>query len=118
VVIIQGDRARSSAACLQKLSLQRLRAGRAVRYNSSMSKFFYTSVLVSDNDHNLYIGWTPDLKQRFVLHNQGLVVSTKDRRPLRLVYYESCLSKESAIVREKILKPALVENMLNLELGP
>ena len=65
---------------------------------------FYTYVLKSLRDDKLYIGWTNDLKSRLEEHNMGRVESTKYRRPLDLVYYESCLSKEKAIKREKYFK--------------
>jgi len=44
------------------------------------------------------------LKSRFDEHNSGSVKSTKDRRPLELVYSEACISKEDALRREKYLK--------------
>ena len=65
---------------------------------------FYTYVLKSTVDNNLYIGWTKDLKNRLATHNSGLVESTKHRKPLELIYYEACLSEEKAIKREKQLK--------------
>ncbi len=65
---------------------------------------FYTYVLKSKKDNNLYIGFTSDLKERFIKHNKGLVESTKSRRPLEIVYYEACCDKEKAIKREKALK--------------
>jgi putative endonuclease len=65
---------------------------------------FYTYVLRSLKDNKLYIGWTNDLRQRFQKHQNGLVTATKDRRPLKLIYYEACLKKEDAIAREKSLK--------------
>jgi len=37
-------------------------------------------------------------------HSSGNVKSTKDRRPLDLVYYESYKTKESAMERERQLK--------------
>jgi putative endonuclease len=37
-------------------------------------------------------------------HNNGMVSATKYRRPLKLIYYEACLSEEMAIAREKQLK--------------
>ncbi|PIZ96105.1 MAG: excinuclease ABC subunit C [Candidatus Magasanikbacteria bacterium CG_4_10_14_0_2_um_filter_33_14] len=67
-------------------------------------KFFYTYVLKSEKDGNLYIGYTKNLKNRFEEHNSGLVKSTKDRRPMDLVYYEACLNEKDAIAREKQLK--------------
>jgi putative endonuclease len=51
-----------------------------------------------------YTGFTKDLKLRFEQHNKGLVGSTKDRRPLKLIYYEACLSQDDATKREKYLK--------------
>jgi putative endonuclease len=65
---------------------------------------FYTYVLISKKDNKIYIGWTIDLKKRIIKHNSGLVESTKVRRPLKLIYYEACLNKKSAIEREKSLK--------------
>lgn len=69
-----------------------------------MSKFYYTYVLKSDLDEKFYIGWTNDLRSRILKHNSGLVKATKNRRPLKLIYYEACLNKERAIDREKVLK--------------
>ena len=69
-----------------------------------MEKFYYTYVLRSLSDNKLYIGWTEDLKHRKLAHDNGLVVATKDRRPLVLVYYEACLDKKKAIAREKYFK--------------
>ncbi|OGH11180.1 MAG: excinuclease ABC subunit C [Candidatus Levybacteria bacterium RIFCSPHIGHO2_01_FULL_36_15] len=69
-----------------------------------MPKFYYTYVLQSLKDKELYIGWTKDLRERFKKHNNGEVEATKNRAPLKLIYYEACLSKESAIKREKSLK--------------
>ena len=66
--------------------------------------FFYTYVLRSARDNDLYIGWTKDLKQRLAAHNNGLVQATKYRIPFQLIYYEACLSQDKAIRREKQLK--------------
>jgi len=65
---------------------------------------FYTYVLKSEVDSKLYIGWTDNLKNRFKMHNSGKVNSTSSRIPLKLVYYEACLIKNKAIIREKQLK--------------
>ncbi|RJR16189.1 GIY-YIG nuclease family protein [Candidatus Microgenomates bacterium] len=67
-------------------------------------KYFYTYALKSLEDKQLYIGWTDDLKNRFERHQNGFVESTKHRRPLELVYFEGCLDKTKAILREKQLK--------------
>ena len=73
-----------------------MRAGLVIMY--------YTYVLKSKKDNNLYIGWTVDLKKRLKKHQGGNVVATANRRPLELVYYEACLNKEGAVKREKALK--------------
>jgi putative endonuclease len=65
---------------------------------------FYTYVLISKKDKELYIGFTKDLKKRLDEHNKGLVVSTAPRRPLELIYYEACLNEADAIAREKYFK--------------
>ena len=68
---------------------------------------YYTYVLLSEKDNHFYTGYTQDLKLRFEQHNKGLVESTRDRRPLKLVYYEACLDKSDAAKREKYLKSYL-----------
>jgi len=65
---------------------------------------FYTYVLKSKKDKKFYTGYTRDLKLRFEKHKKGLIKSTKDRRPLCLVYYEACLNQQDATHREKYLK--------------
>ncbi len=46
-------------------------------------------VLKSLKDNELYIGCTSNLNNRVLYHNQGRVKSTKNRRPLELVYNEN-----------------------------
>jgi len=65
---------------------------------------FYTYVLQSKKDSKMYTGFTKNLKQRFEQHNKGLVESTKQRRPLSLIYYEACINQQDAINREKYFK--------------
>ena len=55
-------------------------------------------------DMKFYTGCTKDLKLRFEQHDKRLVESTKDRGPLKLIYYEACLSQQDATKREKYLK--------------
>ena len=65
---------------------------------------YYTYVLLSEIDKKFYVGFTKDLKQRFEQHQKGIVDSTKDKRPLTLIYYEACVSQEYATKREKYFK--------------
>jgi putative endonuclease len=55
-------------------------------------------------DGKFYTGCTGDLRARFALHNSGKVPSTKDRRPLLLIYDEASLNEQDAFRREKYLK--------------
>lgn len=64
----------------------------------------YLYILKSKKDGNLYIGSTNNLKRRFSEHNKGYVFSTKNRRPLVLIYYEAYSSEKDARKREHNLK--------------
>jgi putative endonuclease len=61
-------------------------------------------VLKSQLDQQNYVGFTKNLRQRFEQHNLGIVKSTSNRKPLKLIYYEACLDKNDAIRREKYFK--------------
>ncbi|HEY4506825.1 MAG TPA: GIY-YIG nuclease family protein [Candidatus Paceibacterota bacterium] len=66
--------------------------------------FYYVYVLQSKKDSKFYTGYTKNLKLRFEHHQAGLVDSTKERRPLVLVYFEGCKNQQDATHREKYLK--------------
>ena len=66
--------------------------------------YFYVYVLQSEMDNQFYTGYTSDLQKRLEEHNMGNVHSTKNRRPLKLVYFEGCLNQQDATHREKYLK--------------
>jgi len=65
---------------------------------------YYVYIIQSASDGKLYYGYTRDLKRRIEEHNSGRNVSTRYRRPLRLVYYEAYRDERDAVVREKTLK--------------
>jgi len=65
---------------------------------------FYTYVLLSKKDGKHYSGSTTNLRARFEEHSNGLVQSTKYRRPLELIYYEACRTEADARHREKYFK--------------
>lgn len=66
--------------------------------------FYYVYILHSLKDDKFYTGYTENLKLRFEEHKNGRVASTKNRKPLKLIYYEACLDKKDAMHREKYLK--------------
>jgi putative endonuclease len=65
---------------------------------------FYVYVLLSEKDGLFYTGATADLKARFEEHQAGRVASTKNRLPVKLIYYEACHCQSDAFRREKYLK--------------
>ena len=67
---------------------------------------FYVYILLSLKDGKFYTGCTNNFQRRYSEHIRGTVFSTKNRRPLKLVYYEACLNSEDAKRREKYLKTA------------
>ncbi len=64
----------------------------------------YTFVIESGKDSQWYTGVTSNLRARFRSHLKGQVRSTHYRRPLRLIYYEACLSEADARRHERYLK--------------
>ena len=65
---------------------------------------YYTYVLLSLNDHKYYIGQTNNIEDRFCRHQYGLVKSTKHRRPLKLLFFETFETRALALKHEKFLK--------------
>jgi len=65
---------------------------------------FYVYVLLSEKDKQFYTGYTSDIIKRIEEHNQGMVQSTKNRRPLKIIYWEGSLNQQDATRREKYLK--------------
>jgi len=66
--------------------------------------FFYIYLLRSKKDNSFYIGFAENLKERIEKHNQGMVQSTKNIKPMELIYFEGYKSKKDALTREKRLK--------------
>jgi putative endonuclease len=65
---------------------------------------YYVYILKSKKDRFKYIGFCSDLKTRFSSHNLGKVKSTKEHRPLEMIYYECFKNERDARVEEKFLK--------------
>ncbi|MEX0917448.1 MAG: GIY-YIG nuclease family protein [Candidatus Paceibacterota bacterium] len=65
---------------------------------------FYTYLLGSKKDKELYIGSTNNPKKRFQEHNSGKVPSTRQRMPFELLYYEAYKTEQEARDREAALK--------------
>ena len=65
---------------------------------------YYVYVLLSKTDRKFYIGFSEDLRSRIKAHRDGLVESTRPRRPLILIFYEAYITKTDALRREKYFK--------------
>jgi putative endonuclease len=76
----------------------------------------YVYVLRSLVDDQFYVGLTSKLPSRLQQHNDGLVVSTKARKPFELVYWEGCLNRSDAAQRERYLKSAWGKRYLKTRL--
>ena len=70
---------------------------------------FYVYVLRSLKDGRFYIGMTNDLRRHLEQHHSGKVRSTRNRRPLILIYTESYSHRADAAKRERFLKAILAE---------
>jgi putative endonuclease len=78
---------------------------------------YYVYVLQSLEDSEFYTGFTIDLNHRIKEHNSRKGSSTKHRAPLKLVYFEWCISKKDAIAREKYLKTGKGKQYLRYRLN-
>ena len=74
--------------------------------------WYYTYILISKKTGDFYTGATADLRIRVTEHNNGLVPSTKHKRPLELIYFEACLNKDDAFRRERYLKSGMGKRYL------
>jgi putative endonuclease len=75
---------------------------------------YYVYILKSLKDEKMYVGRSNDLKSRVKNHEQGKVKSTKNRRPLELVFYEAYKSKDDAVRREAYLKSSKGKSSLKM----
>jgi len=73
---------------------------------------YYVYVLQSKKDKLFYTGFTSDLERRINEHNTNQQISTKHRGPFDLIYYEYCLAKNDAIIREQYLKSGMGKKYL------
>jgi putative endonuclease len=51
-----------------------------------------------------YVGHTSNLEKRFLEHNNGKGLSTRGKRPWRLVYAEKYSTRSEAVSRERYFK--------------
>jgi len=74
---------------------------------------FTVYILRSEKDNKRYIGFTDNVERRLIEHNSGKVKSTKNRKPLQLIYSEEYETKSDAMKREKFFKTHSGRNFLD-----
>lgn len=65
---------------------------------------YYVYLLKSLVDNKYYIGQTQDVVKRLARHNSGQVISTKSRRPFKLVGYQTYNTRNESRWTEYNLK--------------
>jgi len=66
--------------------------------------FYYVYILKSQSTNFSYVGHTSNLQKRLVEHNSGKSLSTRTRRPWRLIYKEEYATRSEAVLRERYFK--------------
>ncbi len=79
---------------------------------------YYAYVLKSRNSDYLYKGSCEFLEERLAEHNSGKTKPNKAYLPFDIAYYESFVSREEAIKREKYFKSAAGRRYLKNKTGP
>jgi len=66
-----------------------------------MSHYVY---ILRCEDKSNYVGSTANIRRRIFEHVDGLVSSTKNKRPLKLIWYSCFADKNKALEFERYLK--------------
>ena len=75
-----------------------------VTSTSPIMKFYYVYILHNKDKNFLYVGYSEDVKTRFISHNNREVTSTKAYTPLELIHYEAYKDMKDAKRREEYFK--------------
>lgn len=73
---------------------------------------YYTYVLISLINNDIYIGSTENLYKRIELHNNGMVKSTKGYKPWKLLEYHEFNLRNEAVKKERFLKTGQQKELL------
>ena len=77
--------------------------GYAQFQRNNMRKYY--AYLARCNDNSLYAGYTNNLKEREIKHNEGNGAHyTRIRRPVKIVYHEEFINRADAMKREAQFK--------------
>lgn len=73
-----------------------------------LQMYYYFYILRSQKNGKLYLGYTPDLKERFKSHNSGANKATKPNIPYELIFFSGFKNKIDALNCEKYFKTTAV----------
>ncbi|NWF93697.1 MAG: GIY-YIG nuclease family protein [Syntrophaceae bacterium] len=65
---------------------------------------YFVYLLKSELTGSSYVGHTSNLEKRITEHNLGKSLSTRKKRPWRLVYQEEYVTRSEAAQRERYFK--------------
>ena len=74
----------------------------------------YYIYLLHLSNNKIYAGYTDNLKRRFKEHQLGKIKSTKNYRPLQLIFYEAFLNKKDVGRRERYFKTDKGKKMIQV----
>ncbi len=77
---------------------------------------YFVYVLLSLKDGKFYVGYSMHLSQRIKQHSRGEVISTRSRRPLKIIHYEWFGNERDAKSRERFLKSGFGREQLKASL--
>ena len=78
---------------------------------------YFTYILLSEKNGDIYIGSTADIQHRVLLHNRGKVKSTKAYTPWRLLEFHEYASRSEAVKSEMFLKTGQQKELLRKKYG-
>ncbi len=58
---------------------------------------------MSEKDGSLFLDFTENLNQNIISHINGDVIATKNKKPLKLIYWETYINKKDAEMRKNYL---------------
>ncbi len=69
-----------------------------------LTMYYYFYILQSKKNGKLYLGYTPNLKERLKSHNNGENKATKPNIPYELIFFSGFKNKADALNCEKYFK--------------
>ena len=86
------------------LCKQGVRGSSPLASTKILRTMFIVYILFSESTGRFYVGFSADLDDRILRHNQGRSKSTKAGIPWNLVHQEAFESRSEAMAREKEIK--------------